>query len=129
MTTRNRVLLVEDDRFLRRAGEVALRKAGIDVVTAVDGEDALRVARAEAPDLILLDVVMPKLNGFEVLRALKNDPATREIDVIMLSNLRQEADVAAAMAAGARDYLVKANLSLAALVAAVGEALGEAGRT
>ena len=129
MTTRNRVLLVEDDRFLRRAGEAALRKAGIDVVTAVDGEDALRVARAETPDLILLDVVMPKLNGFEVLRALKDDPVTREIDVIMLSNLRQEADVAAAMAAGARDYLVKANLSLSALVAAVGEALGEAGRT
>ena len=123
MTTRNRVLLVEDDRFLRRAGEAALRKAGITVVTAVDGEDALRVARAEAPDLILLDVVMPKLNGFEVLKALKADPLTREIDVIMLSNLRQEVDVAAAMAAGARDYLVKANLSLSALVAAVGEAL------
>jgi DNA-binding response OmpR family regulator len=123
VTTRNRVLLVEDDRFLRRAGEAALRKAGITVVTAVDGEDALRVARAEAPDLILLDVVMPKLNGFEVLKALKADPLTREIDVIMLSNLRQEVDVAAAMAAGARDYLVKANLSLSALVAAVGEAL------
>jgi CheY-like chemotaxis protein len=124
--TRKRVLLAEDDRFLRRAGEVALRKAGIDVVTAVDGEDALRVARAESPDLILLDVVMPKLNGFEVLRALKDDPVTREIDVIMLSNLRQDADVAAALAAGARDYLVKANLSLSALVAAVSEALGEA---
>jgi DNA-binding response OmpR family regulator len=126
MTTRNRVLLVEDDRFLRRAGEVALRKAGIDVITAVDGEDALRIARAETPDLILLDVVMPRLNGFEVLRALKDDPATRRIDVIMLSNLRQEADVAAAMAAGARDYLVKANLSLSALTEAVGKALGEA---
>ena len=126
MTTRNRVLLVEDDRFLRRAGEAALRKTGIDVITAVDGEDALRIARTETPDLILLDVVMPKLNGFEVLRTLKDDPATRAIDVIMLSNLRQEADVTAAMAAGARGYLVKANLSLSALAAEVGKALREA---
>ena len=125
MSTSKRVLLVEDDRFLRRAGEAALRKAGINVITAVGGEDALRVARAETPDLILLDVVMPKLNGFEVLRALKDDPVTREIDVIMLSNLRQEADVTAALAAGARDYLLKANLSLSALVAAVGDALGK----
>ena len=61
-----------------------------------------------------------------MLRLFKDDPATREIDVIILSNLRQEADVAAAIAAGARDYLVKANLSLSALVAAVGKALGEA---
>lgn len=126
MTTRNRVLLAEDDRFFRRAGEVALQNAGIEVMTAVDGEDALRIARTRRPDLILLDVLMPKLDGFEVLRALKNDPLTRDIDVIMLSNLHEGMDVVMAIAAGARNYLVKADLSLPALVAAVGEALGAA---
>jgi DNA-binding response OmpR family regulator len=126
VTTRNRVLLAEDDRFFRRAGEVALQNAGIEVMTAVDGEDALRIARTRRPDLILLDVLMPKLDGFEVLRALKNDPLTRDIDVIMLSNLHEGMDVVMAIAAGARNYLVKADLSLPALVAAVGEALGAA---
>ena len=126
MTTRNRVLFAEDDRFFRRAGEMALQDAGIEVMTAVDGEDALRIARTQSPDLILLDVLMPKLDGFEVLRALKNDPLTRDIDVIMLSNLHEGMDVVMATAAGARSYLVKADLSLPALVAAVGAALGAA---
>ena len=65
------ILLAEDDRFLRRAAEASLRQRGFTVLTAVDGEEALRVARAEAPDLILLDLLMPKIPGVEVLRILK----------------------------------------------------------
>ena len=71
-----RVLLAEDDRFLRRAAEARLRRHGLEVLTAVDGEEALRIARAERLDLVLLDVVMPKLEGFEVLKLLKEDEAT-----------------------------------------------------
>lgn len=111
-----RVLLAEDDRFLRRAAEARLRQHGLEVLTAADGEEALRLARAEPLDLILLDVIMPKLQGFEVLKALKQDEATARIPVIVLSNLGQERDVAQAMALGAVAFLVKAHLSLQDLV-------------
>jgi DNA-binding response OmpR family regulator len=117
--TGKRVLVVEDDRFLRRASEAALRKAGFDVVTAVDGEEGLRLARSERPALILLDMLMPKLTGLEVLRALKGDPATRAIPVLILSNSSREQDVQEVLGLGADDYLVKANLSLQELEARV----------
>ncbi len=103
-----KVLLAEDDRFLRRAAEATLRHHGFTVLLAVDGEEALRVARLEAPDLILLDLIMPKLQGFEVLRALKQDPATSPIPVIVLSNLGQDSDSKTARELGATDYWVKA---------------------
>ena len=118
-----RVLLAEDDRFLRRAAEARLRRHGLEVLTATDGEEALRLARAEPLDLILLDVVMPKLQGFEVLKALKQDEATAHIPVIVLSNLGQERDVAQAKALGALAFLVKAHLSLQDLVDRVDAAL------
>jgi DNA-binding response OmpR family regulator len=111
-----RVLLAEDDRFLRRAAEARLRRHGLEVLTAADGEEALRIARAEPLDLVLLDVVMPKLQGFEVLKALKQDVATARIPVIVLSNLGQQRDVAQAMALGAVAFLIKAHLSLQDLV-------------
>jgi DNA-binding response OmpR family regulator len=119
-----RVLLAEDDRFLRKAAETALKRQGFTVLPAVDGEEALRMARADTPDIVLLDLIMPKLQGFEVLRALKADPATAKIPVIILSNLGQESDVKQAMEAGAVGYFVKANLSLQDLVKRVGEVVG-----
>ena len=85
------------------------------------------MARAETPDIVLLDLIMPKLQGFEVLRALKADPATASIPVIILSNLGQESDVKQAMEAGAVGYFVKANLSLQDLVKRVGEVTGGSG--
>ena len=108
---------------MRRAAEARLRRHGLEVLTAADGEEALRVARAEPLDLVLLDVVMPKLQGFEVLKALKQDAATARIPVIVLSNLGQERDVAQAMALGAVAFLIKANLSLQDLVDRVDAAL------
>lgn len=108
----SRILLVEDDRFLRRACEASLRRRGFDVVTAVDGEEGLRLARAERPALVLLDMLMPKLTGLEVLRALRGDPATREVPVLILSNSSRQADVDETEALGIAGYLVKANLSL-----------------
>lgn len=122
--SKGRILVAEDDRFLRKAAEAKLRQSGFTVLAAVDGEEALRLARAEAPDLILLDLIMPKLQGFEVLRAVKEDPATSPIPVIVLSNLGQERDVKQALEAGAVAYLIKANLSLRDLVSRVEEALG-----
>ena len=119
-----RILLAEDDRFLRKAAEARLRQHGFTVFTAVDGEEALRLARAEKPDLLLLDLIMPKVQGFEVLKALKQDPATAAIPVIVLSNLGQERDVQQAMELGALAYFIKAHLSLQELVVKVDEVLG-----
>jgi DNA-binding response OmpR family regulator len=117
-----RVLLAEDDRFLRKAAAAMLRRQGFTVLTAEDGEEALHIARAETPDLILLDLIMPKMQGFEVLKALKCDPQTSPVPVIILSNLGQESDSRAAREMGALDYWVKANLALEELVKRVEEA-------
>jgi CheY-like chemotaxis protein len=111
-----RILLVEDDRFLRKAAEATLRRHGFTVCTAADGEEALQRLQTETPDLVLLDLIMPKLQGFEVLRLMKQNPATKQIPVVVLSNLGQESDVQQALQGGAIAYLIKANLSLQDLV-------------
>ena len=123
MGTPARILLAEDDRILRKAGEVSLRKKGYEVIPAVDGEDALAKARDQKPDLVLLDVMMPKMHGFDVLFALKADPSVRDIPVIMLTNLEQPADIQRAADAGAHSYLVKSNMNLDELAARIAEAL------
>jgi CheY-like chemotaxis protein len=111
-SNQKRVLLVEDDKFLRRACEKSLRQQGFNVATAVDGEDALRAIQAEPPDLILLDILMPKVTGTEVLRALKSDERTRAIPVLILTNSSKESDVREIEKLGVAGYRVKANLSL-----------------
>jgi|ERR1043166_1207096 CheY-like chemotaxis protein len=118
-----RILLAEDDRILRKAGEVSLTKKGYEVISAVDGEEALVKARDHRPDLVLLDVMMPKMNGFEVLRVLKSEPAVRDIPVIMLTNLEEADEIKRAAAAGAHSYLVKSNTNLDDLAARIKDAL------
>jgi len=118
-----RILLAEDDRILRKAGEVSLKKRGYEVIAAVDGEDALTKALDQKPDLVLLDVMMPKMNGFDVLLALKRDPAVKDIPVIMLTNLEQPADIRRAADSGAHSYLVKSNMNLDDLAARIHDAL------
>jgi len=85
-----KVLLVEDSKFLRMANERALCRAGYEVSTAADGQEALQVANDKLPDIILLDMLLPKLSGPDVLRALKANPATMDIPVIVLSSLSQK---------------------------------------
>jgi len=85
-----KVLLVEDSKFLRMATVRALTTAGYEVISANDGEQAWKLAREHVPDLILLDVMLPKLSGPEVLKLLKNDPATSAIPVMMLTGLSQK---------------------------------------
>jgi DNA-binding response OmpR family regulator len=121
--TSRRILLAEDDRLLRKAAEATLKRKGFTVFTAEDGEEAFRVAKAELPDLVLLDLIMPKRQGFDVLRDLKGCPETARIPVIVLSNLGQDRDIQQAMESGAVAYYVKANLSLEGLVKRVEEAL------
>jgi DNA-binding response OmpR family regulator len=123
-----RILLVEDDKFLRRACEVGLKKRGFAVLTANDGEEGLQVARSESPDIILLDMLMPKLNGMETLEALKKDAQTSGIPVVILSNTSMDSDLQRARSLGAIGYLVKASMSLQELGDRVLSFLKEAGK-
>ncbi|MBI2360488.1 MAG: response regulator [Deltaproteobacteria bacterium] len=116
-------MLVEDDRIRRRAVQTTLRRHGFNVVAAGDGEKALRLAKSESLRLVLLELIIPKVQGFEVLRRLKQDPKTASTPVLILSSLGQQSDIKRAMDLGAADYLVKANLSLDQLVKKVGELL------
>lgn len=107
-----RVLLIEDDKILRKACEAGLKKQGFAIITAVDGEEGIQKAMEEEPDLILLDMLMPKLSGIQTLEILKKEERTRNIPVIILSNSSIEADKQKAADLGAVGYLVKASLSL-----------------
>jgi CheY-like chemotaxis protein len=106
------ILLAEDDRFLRRAMEVALTKRGFHVVVAVDGQDALELLQTNRPDLVLLDLLMPRKTGLEVLRALRADPDTASLPVLILSNSSKELEMQQAEALGISGYWIKANVSL-----------------
>ena len=92
---------------------------------AVDGEEGLELAVSEKPDLIILDMILPKMNGFEVLQELKNNPKTKNIPVVILSNLGQESDVDRAMSLGAVDYLIKTDFSINEVVEKISKYLGE----
>ena len=111
-----KVLIAEDDKFLASALRVKLTKSGFEVRNAYDGEEALKIAKEFSPDLILLDLVMPVKDGFGVLESLKNDINLKKIPVIITSNLGQKEDVDRGMALGAKDYVVKSDLSLDDLI-------------
>ena len=102
-----KILVVDDDELLRDLLEFKLRSRGYEVELAEDGEAALEAASASPPDLIVLDGMMPGLDGFQVLQRLSDSGATREVPVIMLTARRQEQDVVAGLSLGAQDYLVK----------------------
>ena len=112
MTVSNaKVLVVDDSKFLRRANECALCKAGFEVSTAADGEEALRVANDQLPDIILLDMMLPKISGLDVLKALKANPATMDIPVIVLTSLSQMNEEKL-LSEGAAAYFEKSTLEL-----------------
>jgi CheY-like chemotaxis protein len=105
------ILLVDDSRFMRMANEKALARAGYRVFTASDGEEALVIARARVPDLILLDMLLPKLGGPEVLQALKKNVLTAAIPVIVMSSLPQKNETKL-IRAGATAYIEKSTMEL-----------------
>jgi two-component system, OmpR family, response regulator VicR len=109
-TTNNRtVLLVEDDKYICKAYREGLEREGFEVTVAYDGNEALERVKNSVPDVILLDIAMPGKNGFEVLEELRMSLATKEVPVVILSNLGQDSDVKKATELGATDYLIKAN--------------------
>jgi CheY-like chemotaxis protein len=102
-----KVLIVEDDPLVSRMYQKVLKYEGMEVVSAENGRDGVQAAKDQKPDLILLDIMMPKMNGIEVLEVLKADNGTAGIPVVMLTNLPGTQDAENAMSRGARDYLVK----------------------
>jgi two-component system alkaline phosphatase synthesis response regulator PhoP/two-component system response regulator VicR len=102
-----KIMAVDDERHIVRLIQVNLERAGFQVVTAFDGAEALKKAESDKPDLIVLDVMMPRMDGFETLKRLQANPATREIPVIMLTAKAQDADVFRGWASGVSAYLTK----------------------
>lgn len=113
------VLVVEDDPTVAHIYSLSLERAGYRVVVARDGVEGVEVAGRESPDLIFLDIRMPRMDGVGALRALAGDPATKDIPVVMLSNFDDPALVRETRALGARDYIVKASTNPADLAAIV----------
>lgn len=113
------ILLADDEQFILVAYKDGLEHAGYNVLLAEDGEQALEQMRTAQPDLVLLDIIMPKLNGFEVLQAAKADPAIASIPIAMFTNLSQLNDEQEARNSGAVDFIVKADVSLNDLLARI----------
>jgi CheY-like chemotaxis protein len=118
-----KIVVADDDRMLRKAIETTLRRHGHVVSTAPDGEEALRLIRLEQPDIIVLDLIMPKVQGFDVLRILKQDAVTSSIPVIVLSSLAQDRDKQEALSLGAVAHFNKSTFSLGELMTQVETAL------
>mgnify|MGYP001034159188 CR=1 FL=1 len=106
-----KILIVEDDKFLRELISRKLQQQGFSVSEAVDGTEGLQKAKEEKPDLILLDLILPGIDGFEVLTRIKQDPYISSIPVLILSNLGQKEEVERGLKLGAIDYLVKAHFT------------------
>lgn len=107
----SKLLLIEDDPLLVKMYTTKFKSEGFEVLTAQDGEAGLNAATTQHPDLILLDIMMPKLSGMEVLTKLKENSSTANIPVLVFSNLSQEDQANEVMKMGAKEYLVKANLT------------------
>ncbi len=120
-----KILFIEDEGALQQAAGYMLEREGFTVLSALDGDAGLRVAKDERPDLILLDLVLPKRSGFEVLKALKTDPELGRTPVIILSNLESNDDINKALELGGTTYLLKSNYRLEEVIEKIKNALGE----
>jgi len=118
-----KILFIEDDSALQKTLGDTLRQEGYNLISALDGEIGLRMVQKENPDLVLLDLILPKLDGFEVLQRLKEDPKTKGIPIIILTNLERMEDIDRALELGASTYLVKANYTLEEVVEKVEKVL------
>lgn len=107
-----KILIIEDEPTLQKTLGISLADHGYEVKSALDGELGLAAAREQKPDIILLDIILPKKDGYEVLEELKNDETTKNIPVIILTNLEGPQDIQRALDMGATTYLVKANYDL-----------------
>jgi len=106
-----KILIVEDDKFLRELITQKLTTEGYEVSEAIDGESGIKKVKEEKPNMILLDLILPGIDGFEVLSQIKEDPVLAQIPVVILSNLGQREDIEKGLKLGAQDYMVKAHFT------------------
>ena len=119
------ILFIEDESALQKTFCEKLSQEGYKPISALDGEIGLRLAKTKKPDLILLDLILPKIHGLDVLKKIKEDEGTKNIPVIVLTNLEGIEEIEKAMELGATTYLVKANYSLEELAEKVKKALND----
>jgi DNA-binding response OmpR family regulator len=112
MDKKKKVMIVEDDVVLANALKLALENEGYELSLATDGEEAERMIKTEVPDLILLDLLLPIKNGFEVLKLIRQNPDTKDISVVILTNFEQDTSIDEGKRLGAKDYIVKANVDI-----------------
>ena len=117
------VAIIEDDDFLRSLAVSKLEKAGYTVLMAGNGEDGLKLVQEKKPELLILDLMLPGMSGFDVLASVRKDAALANLKVIVFSNLGDDADMKKCQALGIQDYLVKANFTLDELVQKIGTLL------
>ena len=120
-----KVLIIEDDRFLSSLMKARLEKEGFTVTQAFNGEEAMGLLKKDQPDMIVLDLIMPRVSGFEFLENISVDPQISKIPVMILSNLGQESDIQKVKRLGAIQYFVKVKTSIDELVSHVKELLGD----
>ncbi len=119
-----KILVVEDDKFLRELITQKLVREGYEVREAVDGEDGVKKVEEEKPDIILLDLILPGIDGFEVLAKIKEKPDREDVPVVILSNLGQRDDVERGLKLGAVDFLIKAHFTPGEIIEKVEKILG-----
>lgn len=116
-----KILIIEDELSILKAMSEVLGSSGYEVLTAMDGEQGIAIARASMPNLVLLDLILPGKNGFEVLKELKSHPETSKIPIVISSNLGDEEEVQQGLKLGAADFLIKADYDLNEVVKIVGK--------
>lgn len=120
-----KILFIEDESALQKTFGDILKNKDYKVIKALDGESGLRSVKEEKPDLILLDLILPKMDGFEVLKGLKGNEETKNIPVIILTNLEETGDIQKALELGATTYLVKSSYTLEEVVKKIEKAFEE----
>jgi DNA-binding response OmpR family regulator len=125
MVKKKSILLVEDDEFLAELYATKLNLEGFEISLATDGEKGLKMIKEKKPDLILLDIILPKMDGFEILKIIKADKTLKRIPVILLTNLSQKDEVKRGLELGADDYLIKAHFMPSEVVKKIKQTIGD----
>jgi DNA-binding response OmpR family regulator len=113
---KTKILIVEDDNFLIKAYQIKFERSGFNVIIAMDGDEGLKIAKKEKPAVIVLDLMLPKMNGFEFLKKIKSDEDMKSIPVVALSNLGQKSDQEKALSLGAAEYFIKTEHTLEEII-------------
>ncbi len=125
MSDAKKVLVVEDEQILLKTIQFTLKDAGYEVLVAMDGEEASSAIAEHRPDIVLLDILLPKKNGMDVLREMRANESTKNIPVLLLTNLSDQESISDGVALGAQGYFVKSDMTLDEIAAKVAETLSE----